>query len=295
MSGRLSWKQRAAYAAIRLGLRTLKWIIGPSIAAAQALQWIRLRYLRLKPRPGDIYVATAAKAGTTWMQQIVHQLVTGGRGEFEHIYQVSPFLEDLLAATWAERLLDALPSPRILKSHMNWEHLRPPADSRIIYVTRNAADALVSLHNHRVLCDGYRLDFDTAFFHGDPLVAQWFAHLESWWPHRADPNVLHVRYEDLVGDLEGSIRRVARFLDLPIEEDRMGAILEKCSFAYMKQHDARFDVRTGFFDARNPRPTFIRKGAVGDGRTGLTPELQSALDGRLGPLRRKLGISQAEL
>jgi hypothetical protein len=295
MSSRRPLKLRAAAAAIRWGLSALRFIIGPATVATQALQWLRLRYLRLKPRPGDIYVATAAKAGTTWMQQIVYQLVTQGRGEFEHIYQVSPFLEDLLAASWSERLLDELPSPRILKTHLFHGQLRPPPDSRIIYVTRNAADSLVSLYHHRVLCEGYRLDFDAAFVQGDPLPVHWFRHLESWWPHRGDPNVLHVRYEDLVGDLEGSIRRVARFLDLPLAEDRMGDILEKCGFAYMKRHDARFDIRLAFFDGRSPRPAFIRKGAVGDGRTGLTPEVRATLDGRLGPLREKLGLGESDV
>ncbi|NMO15465.1 sulfotransferase domain-containing protein [Pyxidicoccus fallax] len=296
MSGRLSLKQRATHAAIRAGLTILSVIVGLSVGAAQFLQWLRLRHLRLKPRPGDIYVATAAKSGTTWMQQIVYQLVTGGRGEFEHIYQVSPFLEELISAPWAERVLDALPSPRILKTHMDWPHLKAPPDSRVIYVTRNAADALVSIHNHRVLNEGYRFDFDTSFFHGDKLVRHWFRHLESWWPHRNDANVLHVRYEDLVADLEGSIRRVARFLGIPIEEERMGDILEKCGFAYMKRHDARFDTRIGFFDAREAgKPTFIRKGAVGDGRTELSPELQAALDSRLAPLREKLGLGPSDV
>lgn len=288
-------KQRATSVAIHLGLGVMGHVAGLSSLAMEALMWLRLRYLWLKPRPGDIYVATATKAGTTWMQQIVYQLVTRGEGEFEHIYQVSPYLDQLVQMPWAGRLLDSLPSPRILKTHLFHKHLRPPADSRVIYVTRNATDSVVSLHNHCILRDGHRPELDTDFVRGEPLVGLWFAHLESWWPHRSDPNVLHLRYEDMVSDLEGSIRRVARFLDIAIPEERMGVILEKCSFAYMKKHDARFDVRLAFFDSRHPRPTFIRKGGVGDGRTVLQPEVQAQVDERMGQLRKKLGIGETEV
>lgn len=288
-------RQRAIHGGLSVLLRLLQHISMPMIFARMALLWFRLRYSLLKPRPGDIYVATAPKTGTTWMQQIVYQVLTGGQGEFEHLYQVSPYLEQLMLRSFAEAVLDALPSPRILKTHMPYGLLAPPPDSRVIYVTRNAADSLVSLHNHVCLEEGYRHKLDVPFLRRNFLLKRWFSHLESWWPHRADPNVLHLRYEELVTDLEGCIRKVARFLGVPLEEDRMGAILEKCSFAYMKQHDARFDVRVPLFDRGAPRLGFIRKGVVGDGRAVLTPEVQAALGERMGPLRKKLGIGETEV
>ncbi|MFP2928020.1 sulfotransferase domain-containing protein [Pyxidicoccus sp. 3LG] len=290
-----SLRQRALHGTLSVMLGLVNLVSRPLSLASMALRWFRLRYVMLKPRPGDIYVATAPKTGTTWMQQIVHQILTGGRGEFEHIYQVSPYLEHLLLRGFAEAVLDALPSPRILKTHMTWWLLAPPPDSRIIYVTRNAADSLVSLHNHVCLEEGYRHTLDVHFLRRNFLLMRWFRHLETWWRHRADPNVLHLRYEELAADLEGGIRKVARFLGVTLEEDRMGAILEKCSFAYMKQHGDRFDVRVPIFDRGAPKPSFLRKGMVGDGRAMLTPEVQTALGERMGPLRKKLGIGETEV
>jgi hypothetical protein len=285
----------AIHKALSVMLGLVNHISMPMSLAAVALRWFRLRYALLKPRPGDIYVATAPKTGTTWMQQIVFQVLTGGRGEFEHIYQVSPYLEQLMLRGFAEDVLDALPSPRILKTHMTYGLVAPPPDSRVIYVTRNAEDSLVSLHNHVCLESGYRPALDVPFLRQSFLLKRWFWHLESWWPHRADPNVLHLRYEELAADLEGCIRKVARFLGVTLEEDRMGTILEKCSFAYMKQHDDCFDVRLPLFDRSAARPNFIRKGVVGDGRVVLTPEVQAALGERMGPLRKKLGLGETEV
>lgn len=290
-----SLRQRVIHGGLSVLLGLVNHLSTPLTFARFALRWFRLRHAMLKPRPGDIYVATAPKTGTTWMQQIVYQVLTGGRGEFEHLYQVSPYLEELMLRSFAEAVLDALPSPRILKTHMPYWLVAPPPDSRVVYVTRNAADSLVSLHNHACLESGYRHKLDVPFLRKSMLLKRWLWHLESWWPHRADPNVLHLRYEDLAEDLEGGIRKVAGFLGVTLEEDRMGAILEKCGFAYMKQHADRFDVRLPLFDRESPRLGFIRKGVVGDGRAVLTPEVQAALGERMGPLRKKLGIGETEV
>jgi len=50
----------------------------------------REKGLAFKPRPTDVFIATYAKAGTTWMQQIVHGLRTNGSMAFEEITEVVP-------------------------------------------------------------------------------------------------------------------------------------------------------------------------------------------------------------
>ena len=52
-----------------------------------------LKGLRFKPRSSDVFIVTPPKCGTTWMQQIVHQLRTGGDMEFGGINEVVPFIE----------------------------------------------------------------------------------------------------------------------------------------------------------------------------------------------------------
>ena len=44
-------------------------------------------------RESDVLITTAPKAGTTWMQQILHQLRTGGDESFSSIDDVVPWLE----------------------------------------------------------------------------------------------------------------------------------------------------------------------------------------------------------
>ena len=48
-------------------------------------------------RSDDIYVATYMKSGTTLLQMILYQLFTDGNMDFDHIYDVSPWLEHAIA------------------------------------------------------------------------------------------------------------------------------------------------------------------------------------------------------
>ena len=53
----------------------------------------RIHGLNFKPRSDDVFVVTFPKCGTTWMQQILHQLRSGGDMSFDEINDVVPFLE----------------------------------------------------------------------------------------------------------------------------------------------------------------------------------------------------------
>eukprot|EP00929_Paragymnodinium_shiwhaense_P061040 TRINITY_DN30475_c0_g1_i1.p2 TRINITY_DN30475_c0_g1~~TRINITY_DN30475_c0_g1_i1.p2 ORF type:complete len:136 (+),score=36.10 TRINITY_DN30475_c0_g1_i1:114-521(+) len=70
------------------------------------------------PRPTDVFITTAPKTGTTWLQAICHALRTGGlQNDFEDIYQVSPW--DQLAWDLGQDLnAEQSAKPRIFKTHV---------------------------------------------------------------------------------------------------------------------------------------------------------------------------------
>jgi len=81
-------------------------------------------------------------------------------------------------------------------------------------------------------------------------------------------NVYFLHFEKLKNDLPGEIRRLAAFLEIPVKEDKWEAILEHCSFAYMKANATKSVPLGGaFWDGG--AETFIHKGTNGRWREVL--------------------------
>ena len=103
-----------------------------------------VRAVNYRPDEGDVFVVTQMKCGTTWMQQIVYEILMRGRGNLgddgrRHIYAVSPWIE----ASWAVPL-DEAPrfgerKMRLIKSHMPAKLLPINDKAAYVYVTRHPA------------------------------------------------------------------------------------------------------------------------------------------------------------
>jgi aryl sulfotransferase len=96
---------------------------------------------------------------------------------------------------------------------------------------------------------------------GHPFWPFW-ENIRSWWSIRELPNVELVHFSELKADMPRGIRRIARFLEIPIDESRFGKVVEHCSFDWMKKN-ARKSVPLGgaFWDAG--AEVFINKGVNG--------------------------------
>ena len=250
-------------------------------------------------RDGDIVIATYAKSGTTWMQQLAGQLIFAG-AEGLNIHQMSPWVDLRVLPPEALAALDGQTHRRFVKTHLPADALVFSPKVKYICIGRDGRDVAWSFHNHHYnateeyftlynsgLPEGYPVmergsadpyEFYTAWFNGDgyPIWPFW-SHVRSWWAIRELPNVLLMHYSDMKADLEGSIRRIAAFLEIPISGDVMPKIVEHCSFGYMKAHAAEVTPRGGTMwkDGGN---TFINKGTNGRWRDALSADDAAAYD-----------------
>jgi hypothetical protein len=240
-----------------------------------------------KPRPEDIFLVTYPKSGTTLMQMMLYQMTSDGEMDFPHIYSISPWFEmDLRRGATKE--METLPSPRFFKSHLVYEQL--PPNARFIYVARDVQDVAVSAYHHFILISGknkHMEEFLNDFLQEKVSLGSWFKHIESWWPRRNDPNVLFLHYEEVIADLAGTVREVARFCQIPLDEVDLPRIVERCGIEFMKQHAPKFDPR--LHQASQGAGTFIRKGGSGEGRLSFNPKQNQMLASRMKRLARKLG------
>jgi hypothetical protein len=237
-----------------------------------------------RARPTDVLITTAPKCGTTWMQQILHQLRTGGDPHFGSLYEVVPWLEKTQPGRSFREVVadfDRLPDPRIFKTHCTYEQTPGSGSARIILTTRDPRDAFVSmLHHLRDMTDeafvamgGERppTDVDSAFENWMKRRS-WFRNLSGWWPHRNDPNVLLLRYEDLVRDLPSAVDRILEHLGWSVDAAARARALEYSSFEWMAAHRDKFTRFSSAAPSHFKPGGFIRKGTVGDHRGLLRPE-----------------------
>ncbi|MEM1168228.1 MAG: sulfotransferase domain-containing protein [Cyanobacteria bacterium P01_H01_bin.35] len=223
----------------------------------------------VKPRSTDIIIASCYKSGTTLMQQIVNLLVNGN-DNFESIHHISPWVELRFQSSETETaLIDSLASPRILKTHLEFEALPYYQEWKYIYLVRDGRDVGVSLYNHcqTYLNDAYNLsiNFDNG---SDDFLEFWdlwvetgkprwpfWENINSWWQVRNLSNILLVHYENLINRKSEEIIRIAKFLNQEINSSKVEMICQFSSFQYMKENWHKFQP-PGVFKSQS----FINKG-----------------------------------
>lgn len=256
----------------------------------------------LKFRDDDIVVATYGKCGTTWLQQILGQLLFDG-AEGLPIADMSPWMDLRVPPKEVKlALVEAQTHRRFLKTHLPVDALVFSPQAKYIYVVRDGRDVVWSLYNHHVTANaswyeainetpglvgpkmGRPADTVEAYFRewlerdGFPLWP-FFQHVKSWWDIRHLPNVMLMHYADMKRDLQGTIRRVAAFLDIPIDEAKWPQILAHCDINYMRDHGDKTVPLGGAFWEGGAR-SFIYKGVNGRWRDTLDPALSAAYEAK---------------
>ncbi len=239
-------------------------------------RWDRFRF-----RDDDIVIGTWAKSGTTWMQQIISQLVSQGDNA-DLAFAASPWL-DLRVMPIDEVLsqLEAQQHRRFVKTHLPVDALVFSPQAKYIYIARDTRDVVWSMHHHHLhfTPQAYEMFNNTPGRVGPPLLPPtedirayyhefldtdagqfwpFWSNVQSWWDIRGLPNVLLVHFNNLRADTQAEISRIADFLGISVNAASWPQILEHCSLAYMKQQAAQSEQMQAVF--KGGGSSFINKG-----------------------------------
>ncbi len=252
-----------------------------------------------KFRDDDIILATYAKSGTTWTQQILAQLIFNG-AEGIDVSKLSPWYDLRIMPPEALAALEGQTHRRFVKTHLPVDALVFSPKAKYLYVARDGRDMVWSLYNHHLNANEhwYGALNNTPGRVGPPIepppadIAEYFRdwlekdgypfwsfweNVRSWWDIRDLPNVELIHFNDLKRDLPGSIRRIAGFLDIRIDETAFPTIVEHCTFDYMKAH-AESVAPLGGMLWEGGAQTFINKGTNGRWKGTLTSADVSAYE-----------------
>jgi hypothetical protein len=235
-----------------------------------------------QPRPTDVLITTPPKAGTTWMQQILHQLRTAGDNSFSSIDDVVPWLEiKRKDKSWQQVLqyYETLAEPRIFKTHCTAEQTPGIGTASIILSSRDPRDCCVSFYHHIMNMT------DEALLKAEMLrpesfeqyveqwleYASWYRNVKSWWPFYGQPKVLWLRYQDMKSNLSITVESIANFLQWELAEEQKNIVLDYSSFEWMQAHDEKFSSQ-----GNNGKPVFKPGKFVREGKVGGYSDIMTA-------------------
>ncbi|XP_030749751.1 sulfotransferase family cytosolic 1B member 1-like [Sitophilus oryzae] len=185
--------------------------------------------------------------------------------------------------------VENMPSPRFIKSHLSLELLPKKlftVKPKVIYIMRNPKDLCVSYYYHCKIYHKINVDFEIfcELFMNDALpIGSIFNHYFGFWNRRHDENILILRYEDLKTDTRETIKKIAIFMEKPLNDEDADAISEFLSFHNMRKNKACnlqvfFDAIQGDDFYSKAGIHFIRKGIVGDHKNIMTEEMIKKFD-----------------
>jgi aryl sulfotransferase len=252
------------------------------------------RWLGFPFRAGDIVISTRSKHGTTWVQMICALLVFQSPELPATLWELSPWLDWLVTPRDdVHARLSAQRHRRFIKTHTPLDGI--PIDERATYVVvaRHPLDAAVSLYHQGDNIDRARVreliggtpapvvtarpplaDWLRSWVDADPDPAQVLdslpgvmLHLRGAWAQRYRCNVVLVHYDDLVGNLDREMLRLASRLGIAIPMS-WPDLVEAASFGRMR---ARADqLAPDPAGVLKDRERFFRRGSPGAAREILS-------------------------
>jgi aryl sulfotransferase len=263
------------------------------------------RWQRFPFREGDVVVSTRSKSGTTWVQQMCLVLLHGTPDLPAPLGDLSPWVDWLtIAEDELVARLAAQPGRRVVKTHTPLDGVVIDPRATYLVVVRDPLDMAVSLYHQGDNLDRERVAELTGRPYAGPVtrppLQEW---LRGWTLRETDPmvsmdslqgvvhhtadaadrrddrQVLIVRYEELVDDLDGRMRWLAERLGVSVDPAVWPTLVDAATFASMRADAAaRTPDRRGIL--RDPA-AFFRRGRPGAGREVLAPADVAAYEQRV--------------
>lgn len=281
-------KRRAGYYRLRDGLRN------------------RLREpgFRRALRSTDVFLVGHPKSGNTWLAYMLAVFLSDDREGGVNLYNVGdyvPFVHgrDHEIAAWGH-----LPDPRVFRNeYPRYPHRYPGT----VYLVRDPRAVLVSFwHMFATMFDDHETTlsrFVNGYLSGGTPFDAWHRHLRRWDRQVATAlqrvedgeRVCVVRYEDLVADREGALRRVAHFVgvlpagDVPAgTSEGLSRSVARGSFEAMRELERRRGAEAYAGRARGDG-RFIRRGQAEGWRDEMDPADAARIEAAFGPVMERAG------
>jgi hypothetical protein len=238
--------------------------------------WLRHRGLKST----DVFLASYPRSGVTWTRFILFEMLTGREAGFD---EVNAGIRGV-----GRQALGLRPLPqngRLIATHEQYRK----EYKRAIYLVRDGRDVALSEFAYTRALDFFQGDFDQflqTFLKGKISgFAPWHRHVSSWMdsPIAGTENLLLVHYEDLRQNPLAEFARMAEFLKVPLDSERIQRAVANNSLDKMKKKELAHPQKVSLKDR------FVRSGSVQGWRAKLTDQQQQLFEQVAGPALTRLG------
>jgi len=250
-----------------------------------------------------IWLASYPKSGNTWMRSFLHNLLR----DADEPVPLDKLVDFCLGESWrvwiephADKPVDGMsmdeiarlrplgqadmtkvfPDSVFVKTHNYlgaWRGVplhNMDVTAGAIYVLRNPLDVVLSARHHFNLSLDDTIEMMARETAGSGLTettipevfSSWSSHVRSW-TSRPNPQLLVMRYEDLISDPARHFGIVARFLGLRPADERLAKAIQNSSFDVLRKQEQE----GGFAERPAHAKAFFRVGQSGQWRNELSP------------------------
>jgi hypothetical protein len=239
--------------------------------------------------PDDTFLVSFPRSGNTWTRFLVCNLINPDDPvNFAQLESRIPEIYDV-----TDRSLRAFPRPRIIKSHECFD----PRYKKIVYIVRDPRDVLISYYEfqlkRRVISEELSLEeFVPLFMESEiePKTGSWRDHVVSWTATRGgQKNFLLLRYEDMIADTQKESTKIASFLGLDSNSERIARAVVLSSADRMRKLEKEQSRQWKETKKTRQDKPFVRKAASGGWKTILSEKSVAQIESAWGDVMRAAG------
>jgi|ERR1035438_1025427 hypothetical protein len=248
---------------------------------------------RVKVFSDDIYLVSYPKSGNTWTRFLLANLVYAEKNpDFSNINALLPDIEEM-----SKRDLERAQRPRILKSHQYFD----PRYPKVIYVVRDPRDVVLSEYHfdikRRAIAEDFpRQEFVSRFVRGEVSHANgtWAENVATWlYTRRGDPRFLLVRYEDLQTQALVEMGKIARFIGISADQERLALAVKQSAADRMRELEKKQSLLWSSTRTTRQDKPFVRSAKAGGWKVELPEESIAEIETAWGGLMREIGYELA--